>query len=98
MRKKPKILKVFASIERNELTPLQEFKLSVVEYANSKQGVLFDIREFVTSEIFIGYSAKGVALTLAQTKYLYNMLPDVIEVMEKLNHGKQDIEGSPETA
>jgi len=78
-KRKPKILSVFPSLPRTEAYPLQEFKISVIQYPNSE--VLADIREFVTSTTGTGFSKKGLSLTLSQAVYLNSILPDIIRRM-----------------
>lgn len=79
-KRKPKILSVFPSLPRTEAYPLQEFKLSIIQYPNSD--LLADIREFVTSTSGTGFSKKGLSLTLEQCEYLNSILPSIIRRMK----------------
>ncbi len=58
MKRPPVIIKAYDSLPRNPKYPLQEFKLREVKYHNST--VLLDIREYITSDEFNGYSPKGI--------------------------------------
>jgi hypothetical protein len=81
MKRPPKIIKVYDSLPRNPQYPLQEFKLRVVKYHNS--AALIDIREYVTSDLFTGYSPKGISLNREQLIYLSTQLHDILENMKE---------------
>lgn len=80
-KRPPYEIKVYESLPRNPQFPLQEFKVRVVKYQNSD--MLLDIREFITSELFTGYSPKGITINEEQVRYLFSILLDVIDVMRR---------------
>lgn len=82
-KRPPRVLKVFPSLPRVEKYPMQEFKCRVVQYHNSE--VLLDIREHVTSEVYTGYTPKGVSLTKEQFAYLIKYGPSIMEVMDSVS-------------
>lgn len=79
MKRLPLIIKEYDSLPRNPKYPLQEFKLRVVKYHNST--TLLDIREYITSTEFNGYSPKGISLNREQIMYLAAQLHDIIKHM-----------------
>lgn len=83
MKRPPKIIKVYDSLPRNPQYPLQEFKLRVVKYSNST--ALLDIREYVTSDLFTGYSPKGISINREQMIYLCAQMVDILENMKEPN-------------
>lgn len=85
-KKPPIIIKLYDSIPRNPLYPLQEFRVRVVKYANSEN--LLDIREYITSEKFTGYSPKGVTLTKEQAMYLFSLS---LFILEAITNGKDKV-------
>lgn len=82
MKRPPRIIKVYNSLPRNPKYPLQEFRLRVVKYHNSD--ALLDIREYVTSDLFTGYSPKGVSLNREQLIYIAANMPDILEQMKEV--------------
>ena len=84
MKRPPKIIKTYGSLPRNSQYPLQEFRLRVVKYYNSS--ALIDIREYVTSDAFTGYSPKGISLNREQLIYLTTQLHDILEHMKEENN------------
>lgn len=60
----PQILHVWPSI-RNKNAPLQEFKVAIIKFHNNPDYQV-DIREFVTSPQFQGYTSKGITFNLDQ--------------------------------
>ena len=89
MKKPPKIIKVFPSLERNPNYPMQEFKIRVVEYPTNPDRLL-DIREYITSDLYTGYSPKGISITLTQFNYLLSLSSQILSALEKPdeNQGK----------
>lgn len=85
MRKPPVILKVFPSLPRVEQYPMQEFKVRAVQYGNSVK--LVDIREYITSVKFTGYSPKGLSFTKEQFEYLIKYGPEILESLKDDNTG-----------
>lgn len=81
MKKPPNIIKAYDSLPRNPKYPLQEFRLRVVKYHNST--TLLDIREYITSDEFTGYSPKGISLNREQLLYLAAQLHDIIKYMKE---------------
>jgi len=81
MKRPPIVIKEYDSLPRNPKYPLQEFKLRVVKYHNST--VLLDIREYITSDEFNGYSPKGVSLNREQLMYFAAQLHDIINHMKE---------------
>jgi hypothetical protein len=61
---------------------LQEFKVRLLQYPTSEP--IIDIREFVVSDMFKGFSKKGVTLNLQQLIQLRDMLEPMIKDMEAL--------------
>ena len=84
MKKPPKIIKVFPSLERNPNYPMQEFKIRVVEYPTNPDRLL-DIREYITSDLYTGYSPKGISITFTQFKYLLSLTSQILLALEKSN-------------
>lgn len=82
MKRPPKIIKTYDSLPRNPQYPLQEFKLRVVKYHNSV--TLLDLREYVTSDAFTGYSPKGISITREQLLYLFTQLPNILDSLKGL--------------
>lgn len=95
MKRPPIIIKAYDSLPRNPKYPLQEFRLRVVKYHNSS--VLLDIREFVTSTEFTGYSPKGISLNREQLLYLVAQAHDILKHMKEevpsLNQLKLPLQG-----
>ena len=81
MKRPPIVIKAYDSLPRNPKYPLQEFKLRVVKYHNSS--LLLDIREYITSDEFNGYSPKGISLNKEQLMYLAAQLHDIIKYMQE---------------
>lgn len=81
MKRPPIVIKAYDSLPRNPKYPLQEFRLRVVKYHNSS--LLLDIREYITSNEFNGYSPKGTSLNLEQVMYLAAQLHDIIKCMRE---------------
>lgn len=86
MKRPPYCLLVLPSLPRSEVYPLQEFKLRVIKYNNSSK--LLDIREYITSEMFTGYSPKGISITLEQVEHLYLHMDDIMKAMKENTDAK----------
>ena len=80
-RRPPVVHKRYPSLPRSEKYPLQEFRVRIIEYPNSP--ILFDLREFVTSEQYTDYTPKGVCLTRQQFEALFELGPDILKEMDK---------------
>ena len=89
MKRPPNIIKAYESLPRNPQYPLQEFRLRVVKYHNST--VLLDLREYVTSDLFTGYSPKGISLNREQLIYLSTQLHDILECMRNATGVKSSL-------
>jgi hypothetical protein len=81
MKRPPNIIKAYDSLPRNPKYPLQEFRLRVVKYHNSTY--LLDIREYITSDEFSGYSPKGISLNREQLLYFAAQIHDIIKYMKE---------------
>jgi hypothetical protein len=58
-----------------------EVRLRLITYVNNPQ-VLFDLRNFVRSLNFTGWTPKGIAINREQAISLLHTLPDIIREME----------------
>ncbi|SRR6266496_2399009 len=97
MKRPPIVIKSYDSLPRNSKYPLQEFKLRIVKYHNST--ILLDIREYITSIEFTGYSPKGISLNREQLLYFAAQIHDIIRYMkedsqEPLTQLKLNLKGS----
>lgn len=72
----PAVLASFPSLCRGN----QVLKVRALQYSRSEP--IIDIREFVTSELFTGFSKKGVALNLQQLELLLENLPAMIQALK----------------
>lgn len=89
MKRLPRIIKAYDSLPRNPKYPLQEFKLRIVKYHNST--MLLDIREYITSTDFNGYSPKGLSLNREQVLYLAAQLHDIISQMDESKYNPNQL-------
>jgi hypothetical protein len=69
-RETPAVLKSFPSLTRGQ----QELKIRILQY--SKSAPILDIREFVTSEEFSGFTKKGLALDHSQVLALEKVIKE----------------------
>jgi hypothetical protein len=81
MKRPPNVIKAYDSLPRNSKYPLQEFRLRIVKYHNST--ILLDIREYITSDEFTGYSPKGTSLNKEQVLYLAAQMHDILSHMKE---------------
>lgn len=77
-RETPAVLKSWESLRRGR----QELKVRLLQY--SKTEPVLDIREYVTSDQFTGFSKKGITLDYDQIMSLRTLLEEVQLEMEKL--------------
>jgi hypothetical protein len=71
-RETPAVLKSYPSLLRGQ----QELKIRILQY--SKSDPILDIREFVTSEEFSGFTKKGLALDLSQVELLQKIIKEAL--------------------
>jgi hypothetical protein len=75
------VLHSFPTLRRGK----QQLRVRIVQYPKSER--LLDIREYITGEAFNGFSPKGIALDLTETKSLAENMPLIIKALE----GTEDI-------
>lgn len=77
-RETPAILASYPALERGN----QRLHLRLLQYSRSEP--TFDIREFVRTPEANYFTKKGIALTRSQLIQLRDVLPQVIEDMDKM--------------
>lgn len=66
-----------------EFPPLGKYRVRILEHPKTHEKVL-DIREFVSTDSFSGYTRRGIRLSgKAQIDLLRDVLGDVLQSMEK---------------
>ena len=73
----PAVLASFPPLKRGQ----QKFLVRLLQYPKSEP--LIDIREYITSDDFNGFSKKGITLNKEQVEILQNEIPNMLEQMEE---------------
>lgn len=76
-RATPSVLHSFESLRRGN----QELKMRVLQYPQSTP--ILDIREYVRSEVYTGFTKKGISIDLDQCRSLLAQLPEIVKRVEE---------------
>lgn len=88
MTEKKKEVKKFSEIVIKEFTDISKYKVRIVRPAADKDPVA-DIREYIETEKYKGFTRKGVRLPWDGLMTLEKILPELIKEMEKTPDAKK---------
>jgi hypothetical protein len=74
----PSVLAAFPGLKRGN----QELKMRVLQYSRTEP--VLDIREYIVSDQFNGFTKKGISINLEQCRQLLAQLPAMITALEEV--------------